>query len=72
VPFPHYPATASENRSPGRRAVPQHAGVTKPQNAISVELLADHPELIAPIGHMTWQEWGYGAKDPEPFIKVIA
>jgi GNAT superfamily N-acetyltransferase len=46
--------------------------MTKAPDAISVELLADRPELIAQVGHMTWLEWGYGAKDPEPFIKVIA
>lgn len=37
---------------------------------LAVELLADHPELIAQLGRMYWQEWGYGAVSPDGWIEV--
>jgi len=41
-------------------------------DGISVELLAGRPELVAQLGQMTWQEWGYGAGDPAAWADVIA
>lgn len=38
----------------------------------SVELLADHPDLIPSVGRMRWQEWGYGVTDPDSWIDATA
>lgn len=37
-----------------------------------MELLADLPQLIPQVGRLRWQEWGYGATDPRPWIEVTS
>lgn len=37
-----------------------------------VQVLADHPNLVAEVGRLRWDEWGYGTPDPHEWIKVTA
>lgn len=49
--------------------------LTKPRpHGVSVELLADRPELIQSIGRLRWNEWGRvpEQEDPDWWIDVTA
>lgn len=43
----------------------------EPSGAERLELLVDHPDLIAQVGELRWLEWG-GAEDAQSWIEVTA
>ena len=46
--------------------------MAKLPKGVSVDLLANHPGLIRPIGEMRWLEFGHGSKDPAAFVEITA
>jgi GNAT superfamily N-acetyltransferase len=43
-----------------------------PDSRISVEVLAERPDLIRDAGVLRWTEWGYDDPSPEEWIAVTA
>jgi GNAT superfamily N-acetyltransferase len=41
-------------------------------SATEVHLLADHPDLIEPVGLMRWREWGREPEPPDPAFWIDA
>jgi GNAT superfamily N-acetyltransferase len=48
--------------------------MTPPPGPVTVQLLADHAQLIATVGELRWREWGHPPEPPDPvwWIDVTA
>jgi GNAT superfamily N-acetyltransferase len=43
-----------------------------PISDLRIGLLADHPDLVEPVGLLRWAEWSYGSPDAGPFVAATA